>query len=309
MSIEEIYESELFKELLKNRAFSSKFYEVMRRATYYVKEENLNINIVKDKLIVSYSTPIQERELNCQCLSEVRYEFSVNSNGNLYLDEKFGTIRSNYGYDFLESKGGMVDTEYSCSMYEPDGVELAFQSYSDSYTIKPYAFETVKKEFATMINTAYNPNLVYFNEYDEFYPKPGIIGDLPRYIRRTRSKYGLGIVDSIECIYNNEATLSDFRHELYYNTFIEHQGTFYPESISVIVGDPFAVIDQNGITHINRRHLAQGLTNENYREKANERFIKELQNDRSHLKTEDIEARYDLMICKLLNEKQYKKNI
>ena len=299
MSIEEVYESELWQELIKNRAFNTKFFEVYRRAQYYVEEKDLTLEIKDGKLMLSYITPILEHEYDCQCTSAMRYEFSVNDDGNLLLDEKFGTIRSDFGYDFMDSKGGMVDTQYSCSLYDPDGIELASQSYVDSYALKHYELESCKNDFPTKIETAYNPNLIYFNDYKDLFPKPGVIGETAQYIRRTRSKNELGIVDSVRCAYNKDATLRNFKHELFFNTFLTHQVTFQPELISVVEEDPFAIVDEKGNMHITRRHAAYGLTNDNYQEKATIRFLNELIRDREQLSKEEIEARYDLMISRL----------
>ena len=147
MNIGEIYESELWQKLMRNNAFNSKFFEVIRRANYYVKEEDLKLNIEGNYLIISYSTPIQELDDSNDCISSMRYEFSIDKDGNLLFDEKFGTLDIESEPSFLDNVGGMINTEYSFSIYDQDSIEISNQKYTDSYVLKTYEVETAKKNF------------------------------------------------------------------------------------------------------------------------------------------------------------------
>ena len=308
MSINEVYESELWEKLLNNRAFSSKFFEAVKVAQYYVGEDGIGFEIKDDTLIVSYCSPVLEREYNCQCTNARKYEMSIDKDGNLVVNEIFGTIHSNYGYNFLETEGGILETQYSCGLYDPDGVQLSYLGYTDTYTLEAYKFKKCKKEFPGNLEIDYTPSLVYYNDYTEYVPRPGERGSLSKYIRRTRLKDELAIVDNIECTYNDDGT-AVAKHELYLNTFLNHKDTLQPESINIVEGDPFAVVDNYGNIHINTRYLAQGYTIENYKEKAKEKFLNELKSDKEHLLMEDVEAKYDLMISRLEGElKTQKKN-
>ncbi len=306
MNIEEVYKSRLWQDLMKNNAFNSKFFEVMRRAKYYVREEDLKLNIEDDKLIISYSTPIQELQED-ECISDMRYEFSIDKDGNLILDEKFGTITTNNDESYLI--GGTVDTQYTCSLYDADGIEMSNQTYSDCYNIKSYEIKYIKDHFSQYMQTAYNPSLIYYvNSLKEYAPKPGILGDVPKYIRREREKDTLGLVNSVECEFLPNADFSYKKHLLYFNTFSTHQLTFQPEAICVESGDPFAIVDEKGNVTLNRRHAIKYRLNlDNYKQRANDIFLDELKQDREQLSIDDIEARYDFIIGILEDLKQNKR--
>ena len=81
---------------------------------------------------------------------------------NLVVNELSGSLRSNYGYDFDTTVGGVLDTSYTCETFDKDGIELAYQSYSDSYEVNEKQFFVYQAGFMKAIESAYNPNLSLF---------------------------------------------------------------------------------------------------------------------------------------------------
>ena len=302
MNITEIYETDLWKKLSKNQAFSNKFYEIIRRTNFYLKEEDILVSIEGNKLIISYDTPIQNRDDYSQEINKTIFEISIDQDDNLLFDEKSITICSDTGYDFDECMGGEVYTRYSSSLYDPDGIELTVQLYTDKSHLDKYYIKRHMDDLDSVLNGLYNPSLVYFNNIFGMYPKASVLGDNPQYIRRVRSKDNLGIVDSITCSFRDDATPVDIKHEYYFNTFRAHKYTFQPEVISIIPGSPFAIIDEHNILHISRNYSYMNLTIDNYKKVARENLLEELRNDQEYLSTVDVKAKYELMINKLENE-------
>ncbi len=295
MNIDDILETELFKKLSENNAFVTKFYEVTKRIEHF-SGENAIFSIDNDILSVGYTMPIHERETNCEDKSEATYEFCL-LNGNLIVNEKFGTIRSNYGYTFKDKRGGIIDTTYTCSLYDQDGIELVSQRYVDSYDIKPYDLEDAVDNLRVRINEEYNPSLLYYSTITDQAPAPAKFGDDRTYTRLMREKDSLGLVESIELVYNNDSTPQQIKHELYFNTFLSHSLSSQPESISIIPGYPIGYVEKDDTKvfypTITKRY---GITEDNYKKLANERFLNELKADRCQLSLVDIEKKYDMMI-------------
>ena len=305
-NMEEIYNTELWSKLSKNAAFSSKYEEIFNRCTnrnnFYSSEHSVNILIRDNKLIMSYKTPVIDRELNCQQMSDTQYEFSLDDDNNLIINELSGTLRSNYGSSFNQSDGGVLDTHYSCEVYDKDGIELAYQSYSDTLIINRNTYDMYKGGIMGVLSYAYNPKLINYANSIGVYPHADIIGENPRFVRRIRSENDLGIVISTSCQFEKNGAVANPKEAYFFNTFLSHQASVHPEQISIIREYPFATVDTENKMHFNEIYINTGLTSKNYHQVAKERFLKELkeekeQNGRHAPST--VMDKYDLMINKL----------
>lgn len=301
MNLEDLYKTQLWQDLNRNLAFENKFHEVLKKAKWYANEKDIVFSVKDDVLIVRYQSRIQNRDLDCQIMSDAVYEFSFDKENKLLVNEKYGTLRSNYGHDIFESDGGVLDTTYTCNVYDPDGIELSYQRYSDTYILNKEQFNVYKEGFFSALDNAYNPNLVYYVNLSVI-PKPGIIGENGKYYRDYRSINDLGIVDRISCLCGKDGMLSDLKHELYFNSFLSQQSAYQPELIHVISGYPFASIDDKNKMHFNPIFAKLGLGNDNYKIEARKRFLAELKEERLRLEQRDIDAKYDLMIGRLEEE-------
>ena len=311
MNIEELYETELWNKLNKNNAFYSKFNEVIKRCRYYVREEDVKLNIKDEKLVVSYKQPLRERENNCQCTSEVYFEFFLDDD-NLIINKISGEMRSNLGYDFSNSSGGVLDTSYSCEVYDPDGIELAYQGYMDSINLESDTFNVFKEGFSGALNSAFNPNLDQFANVTGVYPKSTVLGTNPWFVREIRSKDNLGIVEFSKCQFDETGKVINQQEKYFINTFYAEQSAMHPETICYMRDYPLAIIDENHQLHFNEiyKNISVGededhglrLTSENYKEVVKYRFLKELQDEKERIgrhAPKDVIDKYDLMIERL----------
>ena len=299
--MKEIYNTDIWKELEKNDCFSSKYNEIIRQFMFYNDEDKLNLFIDDNKLIITFRSKVFNRDNNCQYIRETKYEMFLDKNSNLVINELTGVLRSKYGYDINNSTGGVLDTHYSCEVYDPNGVELAFQAYSDTYEVNEKDFGIYKIGFLPVVLGSANPNLVLFSNSLGTFLHPSIIGDNPRYIRKIRSKNDLGIVISSKCIFDKLGNILDSKEEYYFNTFISNQSLIHPERISYISEYPFATVDENNAMQFSELYTNSGLTENNYKEVANERFLKELQTEKELNTSEEILNKYDIMIKMLEN--------
>lgn len=299
MEMEEVYASNAWKKLNKYEEFSVKFNEILKRCREKANED-IKIDVEDERIIVSYKTPISDREFNCQQKVEARYEFYI-SNDNLIIDEKLGKLRTNYGYDFENNNGGIIETYYSHTSYDYDGVELTYQAYSDSYAINKRTFDEFKDRYFATISRSFNPYLDnYVNSKD--LPKPEMIGNNGRYVRRIRSLDNLGIVESVNCQYDRRGTIENIKEEYFFNTFLT-RSRVNPERISIINGYPFATVDDKRQITFSKVFTDLGLNKNNYKEVARDRFIRELKDEEK--KASDT-SKYDMMINKLENKSKYK---
>ena len=302
MNIEELYETDLWQRLTKNTIFFDKFNEVINRCNYYAREADIKLNINDNKIIVSYNIPIRERELNCQTNSEVYFEFFLDEEDNLIINEKSGTMRSNYGYDFANSEGGVLDTHYSCSAFDPEGIELAYQGYNDTIKLDKDSFDTFKEGYFSAINDAFNPNLDRYANKVGVYPKANVIGSNSRFIRQIRSKDNLGIVICSNCQFDNTGKVINSKEEYFFNTFLSQQSAMRPEMISHVREYPFAYIDDEFKMRFTNTYRESGLNRDNYEEVAKERFLRELLEDQQTLgrhAPKEVQDKYNLMINRL----------
>ena len=300
--MEEIYETELWKRLEKNSLFSVKIEEILRRCLYYTKRDNIRMNVIGNKLVISYRSNVIERENNCQFVDETKYEVFLDNDDNLVINEASGILRSNYGYGFNNTDGGVLDTHYSCEVYDNDGVELSFQAYSDSHCLEKNMFDTYKIGFMSALDNAYNPNLVSFANSTGAMLHANIIGELPMFTRQIRSKNDLGVVISSTCQFEKNGKAVNPKEEYYFNTFLSQQAILSPTKMSVARGYPFATVDANNVMKFNEIYTNVGLTSKNYKEVANARFLSELEEEKikngKHA-PKDVVEKYDLMIEKL----------
>lgn len=302
--MEEIYETETWKNLNKNVLFKSKYEEIIKRCMYYAEKDNISVVVKDNKLVITYYSRLMNRETDCQFVRNAKYEFFLNHDNNLIVNEMVGSLRSDFGYDFVNSNGGELSTYYSCEVYDEDGIELAYQGYSDSYDVNAPQFDAYKNGFLPAIESAYNPNLVSFANATGPFLHANIPGDSGRFVRQIRSKNDLGVVVNMSCEFDRKGQVINPKEEYYFNTFITHQATLNPGRISITRHFPFATVGEDHVMHFS--NLYQGLTVDNYKEKANMKFLDELVKEKDengrHIPRE-ISDTYDLMIEKLENQK------
>lgn len=300
--MEEIYESEVWKNLEKNELFRNKFEETLSKCMFYTDSNSINMKIVDRKLVLSYHSRVINRDNNCQLVRDTKYEFFLDKEDNLIVNEMSGIMRSDYGYDFDNAKGGILDTSYVCDVYDKDGVELSYQSYSDTYDINESQFRAYKNGFLPVIESAYNPNLVSLVNSSSASVRASIMGGSAKLIRQVRSKDNLGIVVNTSCEYDKKGMVVNPKEEFYFNTFLSKRPTLNPSRISFTRNFPFATVDENKVMHFNEIYMNSGLTPKNYVEVANDRFLKELIEERElngRHAPKDVIEKYDLMIKKL----------
>ena len=232
MSINDVRDEDIFKKFEKNNAFTNKYYEVLREF-----DSNITMQVVDGKLIISNGEePIIEN--NNFSISR-KFEIFIDDYGNLTINEMTGYIQLN-----REEGYGRIDTNYSCKVYNPDGVEISKLEYSDHYTIRENQFEPLVKHLHADVEGAYNPNLSQYVYTEDFYPSVDVRGEEPNYIKMYREEDSLGVVDRVEGTYNVDGTIS-ITHELYYNTFEENHVSVHPELIGIRNKKPFATYGKN----------------------------------------------------------------
>ena len=302
--MEEIYETEVWKNLEKNAIFKNKIEEILNKSSYYIDKNDINMTIRGTKLVISYHSKIMNREDNCQFVRNTKYELFLDRNNNLIVNELTGFLRSNYGYDFDNTFGGVLDTNYTCTVYDEDGIELAYQSYSDKYPINKSQFSVYKGGFLVEIESIYNPRLATQANANGRVLHADIPGETGRFVRQIRKKDNLGIVISSTCEFDKYGNTLNPKEEYYFNTFLSNQASLNPVRISFTRDYPFATLDENKEMKFNKIYLDAGITPNNYKMVAQRRLLKELieekeQNGR-HI-SKDVIDKYDLMIEKLSN--------
>ena len=308
--MKELQETGFWKKLDKNKLFSAKVDDILRRSSYYAKKENTGIRVMGNSLIISYRSDLIERDNNCQFIDETMYEIFLDDEENLVINKTSGVLRSNYGYNFNDTEGGILDTYYSCEVYDMDGIELSFQSYSDTYNLDKRMFDGMKDGYMGALKNVYNPNLVSFANKTGALLHAKSIGESPRFTRQIRSKKDLGIVIASTCQFEKDGKVINPREEYYFNTFLSQQSTLNPTRMSVSRGFPFATIDANKVMKFSEIYINAGLTPKNYKDVANARFLSELEEEKTkngkHV-PKDVVEKYDLMIEKL--KSNYKKDV
>ena len=198
----EIYETELWKNLAKNEVFLVKFDAVIKSCSYY-KKGNVQVRIDGNKLVIDFRSGIMNHENDCQYRDESKYEFFLDDNGNLIVNEMSGTLRTDYGSDFSNAKKGILNTTYTCMAYDESGIELSEQLYMDSYHITNSQghpkLSIYSNGFMATVEKYYNPNLeLHATEVGSFI-HPKIIGNDAKFSRVSRSKDNLGLVTKSSC--------------------------------------------------------------------------------------------------------------
>ena len=300
--MEDIYETELWKKLEKNALFKTKLDDILKKCSFYADNNNINVFIKDDKLIITYHSRVINRDIDCQYVRDTKYEIFLDKDNNLVINEMTGTLRSNYGYDFENTTGGVLVTDYFCEVFDEDGVELGYQGYSDLYDINDNQFKNYKNGFLSAIESVYNPNLVLMRNTGSKMVQASVHGELGRYVRQIRSRDNLGIVISSSCEFDNNGNALSPKEEYYFNTFLSKQPSLNPTRISFTKEHPFAIVDENKKMRFNKMYTKAGLTPKNYKEVANTRFLKELVEEKEqngkHI-PKDVSEKYDLMIGKL----------
>ncbi len=298
--IDEIKQNAIWQKLSVNPKFESEFEKCIRNCLYNVSGADLVFDISDNKLIVYYNSSIKNRDLDCQYKIFDKTEFYLDEENNLVVNKLDGRLESNYGYDFVNTDGGVAITNYMCQVYDNDGIELDYQGYSDKYHLTNEEFKVFKDGLKSVIEGAYNPNLASYANVTNVYPRSSIIGRDANFVRQIRSKENLGIVEVSKCSLTPDARIKNRKEEYYFNTFFTGVSKRSPELIHIINGYPFAVIDNNNKMNIDHDYIRLGLTDKNYREVARDRFLKELIESKNSLEYDDeLLPKYDLMINKL----------
>ena len=301
--IDEIRKTDIWTKLITNPKFETEFTKALDSSLYQVDIDNLIFSIKDNKLVMYYTSNIQNRDLDCQRQVFEQKEFSIDDEGTLSIHELSGSLESNYGYDFNNTIGGIINTHYSTVGYDIDGVELNYQSYSDKYHLDDRQFKTFRNDLRSVVLNAYNPNLTSIEKN----PHPHVIGRDGRFIKEIRSKESLGIVEVIRYIITPNANIGDYQDEFYFNTFLTNNRVSSPELIHIVNGFPFAKIDDNRTMKINKEYAKLGLNTRNYQEVARDRFLKELIEEKQKGQTNsELIRKYDLMIDRLKNEMNIK---
>ena len=305
--MDEIYETEVWKKLEKHALFKSKFDEIMAKCAYFVNKKDINVEIAGNKLVISYHSDVRNRELNCQFVRDTKYELYIDQNNGLIVNEYSGSLRSNYGYDFDNTVGGVLDTHYSYEGYDEDGIELLYQAYRDSIDVNKEKFDSYKNGFLNAVLDDYNPNLDSPN--NNMYLCALSIGNDAMYTRQKRTKNNLGIVVNSACRFDKLGKVIEPKEEYYFNTFITGNKALNPFKISFTRNYPFATVDDKKAMHFNELYTNSGLTSLNYREVADERFLKELVEERElngkHV-SKDVIDKYDVIIDRLKTKNNMK---
>ena len=301
--IEKIKKTDIWNRLLSNPKFELEFEKFINNASYVVDNDDLVFDLRNNKLIIYYTSGIKERDLDCQFKSFEQTEFSLDEDNNLTINSLNGKLESNYGYDFNNTLGGVINTHYSNVVYDNDGVELNYQSYSDKYHLDDNQFNTFKNDLRGVILSAYNPNLASLTKTN---PHPNVVGKYGRYIRQSRSKDNLGIVKVTKYMMSSNANIKNLEEELYFNTFYGNNSANTPELIHIMNGFPFANFDNE--TFVIKNDFAKlGLTSRNYQEVARDRFLKELnESKKTVMNIQEALEKYNLMINRIEKEMNIK---
>ena len=307
--IEEIKQSEVWRKLNTNPKFEEEFEKCTRNCLFSVRFIDLIIEIKDNKLIVHYDSNVKNRDLDCQYKMFDKTEFYLDEENNLVINKLDGKLESNYGYDFATTNGGVLNTYYCCQVYDNDGIEMDYQSYSDKHHLSREEFEDYNLDLSMAIEGAYNPHLSSYANVTGVYPRSNIIGRDVRFLKQIRSEDNLGIVEVTKCSLTPDARLKDIKEEFYFNTFLTAASKHNPELIHIVNGSPFAVVENN-IVKIDDEYTKLGLTSENYRDVARDRFLKELSESRlGFAHNSEVLPKYDLMIDKIENRINVAKNI
>lgn len=300
--MEKIEKTAIWKKLMANPQFEERYNNILKRARESVNNESdINIEASLDKLTVQYTEPIKNRELDCQYQTYKYFEFYFDSDDNMIVNKASGTIRSQYGYGFNRSNGGVITTEYSCNVFDADGIELAKQHYADEYELNREEFDIQKDGISGAVHGVYNPHLEETANLTGIYNKPTVIGVNAQFFRQIRSKNDLGIVNKQSCQFDSKiGGAINQKEELFFNTFVCKQNTYTPELIHTIYGHPFGVFDKSdGHLDIDQSFEEYGVTTNNYKEVAKVRFLKELQAIKAQHLDQKTASKYDMLISKI----------
>ena len=304
MDLDKIKDTVTWKRLSNNPKFIEEFTRVIRQCLYHVNFDEISVEITDKKINISYCSKTKNRDLDSQYKLFNNVDFFLDDDNNLIINEASGRLESNYGYDFSNTIGGKLNTNYSCNVFDENGIELSFQSYGDKYYLNAEQFKDYNEDLKTKIISTYNPNLFVATSKESIYAIPGIVGNYSRFFKQIRSKDNLGIVKVSEYTFNGNS-VKDEKEEYYFNTFFGNT-IKSPELIHVMNGFPFAVIDKNERLSFADDYLKLGLTNTNYQDVARERFLKELisEKEKKGPKDKSITDKYDMMIEKMEKELQ-----
>ena len=306
--LEEIKKTDSWDKLVKNPKFEQEFKNIIG---YHVHDmENVEIEHIDNSIIITYESGVRNRDLDCQLKEYNRVIFSLDEENNLVINELDGKLESNYGYGFINTNGGVFKTHYSTRVFDNDGVELSYQSYGDKYHLDEYEFNDYMNDLQRLVLGSLNPKLGNVVNVTGVYPYPPIIGKEGRFIRQIRSKDNLGIVEVVRGFYNPDATLKGLSNEYYFNTFFISPSKLNPELIHIANGFPFAKVLDNDEIVIEDDYKALGLTRDNYKDVARDRFQKELMEEKRDILTNpEALAKYELMLNRLENENKIAKRI
>ena len=306
LDFETIKETKIWKELCTNSSFEKIYAGIINK---HMQDESKKVLIDQNRIIMNFSSPIRNRELSCQYRDYSQYEIYLDEKNNLIINKMVAEVRSNYGYDFSDNNGGLIDTSYSYNVYDSDGVELSYQNYNDSFSVDSITFDKYKEKYDFEKNT--NPQLEKYVDNNSMLDIPNLLErNNPSYVRRIRQSNDLGLVrvTSYTCT-KNDSVFDYLKEELFFNTFLNTEAKRNPLKLHIVNGFPFATktLKRDIQLKICDDFLKTGLTSTNFRLVANDRFLKELREDRKKvINNPELLEKYDLMIEKVENKRTEK---
>lgn len=309
MSVEEIKRNELWEKLERNQAFIFEFKRIWKKMQRYRDKDTSKIEIKDGKLVITTITGVCQRDSKTQCRKVKIYEFSIDTDNKLLLYKKKGTIITCRGKEYWTSSSGKIENKCSCILYDGDGVVLSYQKYTDHKVLKGNVLDTYRLKSIQLVDEAHDPHLPYTIDEKLKAWAPSVVGSRKnKYLKLFRKDDELEIVHRIACSFKQDSEIIDYSHELFFSTLSSDDIVNYnPNHINIDEDEEaFATVDSNGEVHINEDALAEGITEEDYKETARERFLDELREDRDAIPvapdTDRVEEMYDLMISKLEKE-------
>ena len=77
---------------------------------------------------------------------------------------------------------------FRSKVYDKGGVELAYQSYSDTIPVKRDMFNEYQDGIMRVVDYAYNPHLSNYANSKGGYPHADVIGNNSRFVRKISKK-------------------------------------------------------------------------------------------------------------------------
>ena len=310
LDFERIYKSDEGIRYLKehSKVFDEKLNQFLREASKYVDITKVNLGdptfestaisfesyyFGSRKAVFSYISEPINRDLDCQYKQFAWIEFSLDKEGNLVTNKKSGRIESKYGFNFEETNGGILETNYSYQVFTPEGIELLCRIYHDQINLrsskeikndstnkkdtnKEVSFNDVYGHLRGSVKGGYNPRLAEFDSKDF---KENKLSNKPVFKEFSRSLDNLGLVKKFQCSFNQKTKRTDKKEEYHLDRCTRSNPYIIPMTYNL---PPLAY--REGSNNLVVNYLNEGLTSRNYRSVAKSIFIKTLREKIDELK-------------------------